>query len=89
MPRLVLTAHLAGLLDATEMEFDGERVRDVLERLFDQYPKLRSYLLEDTGRLRKHVNVFIDGQPIRDRLQLSDAVGPEGEVYVLQALSGG
>ena len=50
---------------------------------------LRSYILDDQGRLRRHVNVFVGGQMVADRLALSDPVGPRDEIYVLQALSGG
>jgi hypothetical protein len=35
------------------------------------------------------MNVFLDGEQIADRVGLSDAVRPESEIYVMQALSGG
>jgi hypothetical protein len=35
------------------------------------------------------VNVFVNSQMIADRQGLSDAVGPDDEVFVFQALSGG
>ncbi|TWU00285.1 hypothetical protein Pla108_12340 [Botrimarina colliarenosi] len=51
--------------------------------------KLKSYVLDEQGRLRRHVAVFVDGRLITDRLGLSDAVTPTSEVFVMQALSGG
>ena len=46
-------------------------------------------VLDDQGALRKHLSVFIDGQPIRDRQRLSDVLGDASRVYVVQALTGG
>jgi hypothetical protein len=46
-------------------------------------------VLDDQGRLRKHVIVFVDGQLLEDRDQLSDGVEPTSELLVMQALSGG
>lgn len=47
------------------------------------------YIVDDQGALRKHLAVFIDGRPIRDRQRLSDALAADSRVYVVQALSGG
>lgn len=49
----------------------------------------RSYVLDDQGLLRKHMIVFINGETVRDRDQLTDAVTDDAEIYVMQALSGG
>jgi molybdopterin synthase sulfur carrier subunit len=46
-------------------------------------------VLDDRGELRHHMVVFIDGEMLRDRVNLTDPVRPESEVYVMQALSGG
>ena len=62
---------------------------EVLEGAFAQDPRLRSYVLEDDGALRKHMNVFVNGEQILDRRRLSDAVGDSDELYIMQALSGG
>jgi sulfur carrier protein ThiS len=50
---------------------------------------VRGYILDDQDCLRKHVTVFINGQPVKDRQNLSDTVAADGEVFVMQALSGG
>jgi hypothetical protein len=46
-------------------------------------------VLDEQGRVRKHVNIFADGVMVADRVALSDPVAPTSEIYVLQALSGG
>jgi hypothetical protein len=63
-------------------------VREALEQVFAREPRLRGYLLDDQGILRKHMAVFVNGGRVKDRRSLADPV-TEGEVHVLQALSGG
>jgi len=67
----------------------GTTVREVLDAVFASNPRARGYVLDEQDELRKHMAIFVDGRMIRDRARLSDAVGPEAEVYVMQALSGG
>jgi molybdopterin synthase sulfur carrier subunit len=86
---VAFTPHLQRFLDAPPREVAGATVREVLAALFADNPRLKGYVLDDQGRLRKHVTVFVDGQPLRDRDALSDRVVEGSEVYVLQALSGG
>jgi sulfur carrier protein ThiS len=57
--------------------------------VFAAQPQARGYVLDEQGHLRKHVVVFVDGQRVRDREQLSDPVRDSSEVYVMQALTGG
>jgi sulfur carrier protein ThiS len=67
----------------------GSTVREALEAVFARNPRLRGYLLDDQGGLRRHVVVFVGGEPVIDRERLSDKVSKESEISVLQALSGG
>jgi sulfur-carrier protein len=64
-------------------------VREVLEGVFADNPRLRGYIVDERGALRRHMIVFVDGRQISDRERLSDRVGPRSEIYVMQALSGG
>jgi hypothetical protein len=89
MPTVAFTANLRRHREAPMAEAEGATVREVLDRIFGADPLLRSYILDEQGRLRRHVNVFVGGRMIADRRALSDAVGPDDEIYVLQALSGG
>ena len=83
------TANLRRHREAPDVEAGGGTVREVLDAVFADDPLLRSYILDEQGRLRRHVNVFVGGRMIADRRGLSDAVGPGDSIYVLQALSGG
>jgi hypothetical protein len=64
-------------------------VREALDDLFARLPQLRGYLLDDQGALRHHVAAFVDGVVVRDKHTLAEAVPACGEVYLVQALSGG
>lgn len=89
MPRIVFTPHLQRHVDSPPRDVAGESLREVLNEVFETNPRLKGYILDDQERLRKHVMVFIDNATITDRKDLSDPVGPDSEVYVMQALSGG
>jgi sulfur-carrier protein len=67
----------------------GNTVRDVLDCVFAENERARGYVLDDQGRLRRHMVVFVNGEAIADRTGLSDAVPEGAEVFVMQALSGG
>ena len=70
-------------------EIDGDTVGGVLARYFDEHPAVRGYVLDEHGRVRKHVVVYVDDTPIADRSRLTDPVGAHQTLHVLQALSGG
>ncbi len=89
MARVSFTNNLQRHLSCPTVDVGGDTVRTVLDGVFAANPKLRSYLLDDQGRLRKHVKVFVNDCVVADTAGLSDRVGEADEVFVFQALSGG
>ncbi len=89
MPRVTFTQNLERHLEAPSAAVAGGTVREALDEVFQDNPRLRSYVLDDQGRLRKHVVVFVDGRMATDRQALSDELEQESEIFVMQALSGG
>ena len=89
MPRICFTPHLRRFLDVPDLETGGKTLRESLAEAFAHAPRLRGYVLDEQGRLRRHVTVFVDGAPTRDRETLSDPVRPDSVLFVMQALSGG
>ena len=67
----------------------GKTLTEILDEMDAVYPGVRRYVLDDQGSLRKHVNIFIDGTIIDDRVALSDPFNPDSEIFIIQALSGG
>jgi molybdopterin synthase sulfur carrier subunit len=89
MPTVSFTPALRRFLDAPTVSVRGATAGEALEAVFVTRPALRGYVLDDQGALRRHVNVYIGGEPVRDRNGLTDPVGAHDEIFVLQALTGG
>ena len=70
-------------------DVEGSTAREVLDNYFRDNERARGYVLEETGAVRRHMVVFVDGDLIHDRDTLADAVKPDSVIDVIQALSGG
>lgn len=89
MVRVTFTENIQRHVTCPPCEVKGQTVREVLEAVFADNDVARGYVLDDRGALRRHMIVFVDGQPVQDRTALTDPVMDAAEVYVMQALSGG
>ena len=89
MAKVVFTPNIQRHVLCPDVKAPGRTVREVLENIFLENSQARSYVLDDQCGLRKHMTIFVDGQMIRDRAKLGDAVTETSTIYVLQALSGG
>lgn len=90
MPSVQFTYALRRFFPNLEsLNVEATTVNEVLAKIDEQYPGIKSYILDDQGSLRKHVNIFVNGELIKDRQKLSDGTGENAEVYIMQALSGG
>ena len=70
-------------------EVSGSTLRAVLDAYFQENERARGYVLDEQGRIRQHMVVFIDAEMVRDRDTLSDPVKPNSTIDVFQSLSGG
>ena len=89
MPKIQFTGHLRRFMAVPEAEVEAPDLRTALDRVFADHPRLRGYILDEQGVVRRHVAIYVNGQPIADRVRQSDALRPGDDVYVLQALTGG
>ena len=89
MPRIVFTSNLQRHVTCPEQHVLGATVAQALAAVFAGAPQIRDYVLDEQGHVRRHVHIYVDGRRIADRERLSDALLPDSEVFVLQALSGG
>jgi molybdopterin synthase sulfur carrier subunit len=62
---------------------------EVIQALAREYPGIRDRVLDEQGELRRHVNIFIDGENARFAGGLGARVGAESEMWIHPALSGG
>nr|WP_315595320.1 MoaD/ThiS family protein [uncultured Cupriavidus sp.] len=89
MAHIFFAASIQRHIATPEREINARTLGEALDAVFAVQPQLRGYILDDQGSLRRHLAVFVDGQRVRDRQHLSDALGGQSKVYVIQALSGG
>ncbi len=69
----------------SEHEVAGAKVTDLLEELERTYDALEGWILDERGVLRRHINVFVNGE----RVKQESAVAPGDRVEILPAISGG
>jgi hypothetical protein len=89
MVRITFTPTLQRHISCPPVEVQATTVREALDAAFAGNARARAYVLDDQSALRKHMVIFVDGKRIEDRTALSDPVCENGEIHVLQALSGG
>lgn len=71
---------------AATVEADGTSLDEILADLDRSYPGLRFRVVDEQGRLRQHMRIFVNQDIVRD---LSTAVTAADEITLMQALSGG
>lgn len=64
-------------------------IRALLVDLEERYPDLYRGVCEETGVVRRHLNLFVNASHIRDLDGLATALAPGDEVMILPAVSGG
>ena len=87
MATVVLPRSLLALFPGVERrhELDGDSVDDILRALDAAAPGMRDRLVEEGPRLRRHIKVFVDGQPA----DLGTPVSASTTIHVIPAVSGG
>lgn len=88
MARLQFASRLRHVAPPGTTRVNASTLREALEVIFAQHPALRSYVVDEQARLRKHVTIFVDGRRI-SATELDMAIGADADIHVLQALSGG
>jgi sulfur-carrier protein len=68
-----------------ELELEGGTVAEVLRSLEREHPEVAGWILDERGRIREHINVFVNREYGRE----DTAVGPDDRLHILPAISGG
>ena len=89
MPRIAFTRHLQAVGPSELVNYSGATIGELIEAVAADYPRLKSYVLDDQGAVRKHIAIFVDGEMQKRSTALARPVGIDSEIYVFQALSGG
>lgn len=80
---------LAGGRNEVRIERRADSVSDALTMLWSECPSFRDRVVNELGELRPHLNIFVDGESIRDTGGFGTPVRDGSEIFILPALSGG
>ncbi len=75
--------------DKAVVEVDGATVQDLLNSLEKNYPGLKDRICDESGQIRRFVNVFVNGEDIRFKDGPKTAVSEGAEVSIIPAIAGG
>ena len=89
-----VTIHVPGALreycdGAARLTVSAGSVGAALDEIERRYPALHRNIRDETGRVRRHINVFVNTSNVRDREGLDTSLAPGDEVTILPAVSGG
>jgi len=74
---------------AGEVPADGSTVAQVMTDMEAKYPGIKERLCEPDGRVRRFVNIYVNGDDIRFLNHLETAVAANDEVSIVPAIAGG
>jgi molybdopterin converting factor small subunit len=91
---LTVTISIPGTLrpcchGATELSISARSVRAALDQLERQYPLLHRSVCDETGTVRRHINLFVNTAHVRDRDGLDTVLVSGDVVSIIPAVSGG
>lgn len=82
-------ADLVGGVRHLDVEPRGETLGDVLDSLAASHPVLTRRIRDETGSVRRFVNVYVDGDDVRFGEGLQTKLRDGAEVHVLPSVAGG
>ena len=71
------------------VEVDGLTIKEVLQKIFDQYPQIKSHILDKNGEIRNFVNIYVNGTNIKEEDNLDTTVPVDSDIRIIPAIAGG
>ncbi|MEN9783229.1 MAG: hypothetical protein RJA24_572 [Pseudomonadota bacterium] len=84
--QVLIPSALRSYTQSGRAEAQGATLGALLDDLERQYPGIRFRMIDEQGRIRRHIRIFINGEQCHD---LATALDARAEVIIAQALSGG
>lgn len=88
---MAITVKLSPLLvdlfpgSTRRVDMEAASVREMIDQLDQRWPGMRDRICDSTPAIRRHMNVFVDGE----RARLADPLSSNATVFILTAISGG
>ncbi|MFZ1043423.1 MAG: ubiquitin-like small modifier protein 1 [Anaerolineales bacterium] len=90
MPVLKISPLMRYYIDnQTEAVVQGATVIEALNSAVEKYPALKAQVFDSDGKLRRHINVFVNDESIRELKGLKTKLKEEDRVTLLASISGG
>ena len=74
---------------ADEVNAQGNTIRSIVEDLEKNYPGIKERIFDDTGKVRRFVNVYVNGDDIRFLQNLETALKEGDNISIVPAIAGG
>lgn len=90
MATVKLPTQLRSLSDgASEVPGKGATVREIIDDLEVRHPGMKNRLLDDSGSIRRFVNIYVEDEDVRFLKGLETEVPAEGRISIIPAVAGG
>src|SRR5262245_45819512 len=84
--KVLIPSPLRPYTNAREVDADGRTVAEVLANLDARYPGIRFRMVDEQGKIRPHMRLFVNGT---QEFDLARALNETDDIAIVQALSGG
>jgi molybdopterin converting factor small subunit len=84
--KVLIASPLRPYTDADEVQAVGATLGELLNDLDARYPGIRFRMIDEQDQVRRHMRIFINGEPVKN---LAHPIRSSDEVSIVQALSGG
>ncbi len=74
---------------AAELNLDAANVQSVISELESRYPAIKGRLRDETGALRRFVNLYVNGEDVRFKNGLETSLKAGDELSIVPAVAGG
>jgi len=75
--------------DQAVVEVDGKTIQEILGSLDKNFPGLKERICDESGQIRRFVNIFVNGEDIRFKDGPNTPVSDGAEVSIIPAIAGG
>jgi sulfur-carrier protein len=73
----------------SEFSVEGATVAELIDNVVARYPTLKPHLFEPNGKLRRHFNIFVNSEHIRELNGLDTPLKDEDKVILMVSAAGG